>query len=280
MQKKLSQPSKIRQLLAEYNLKPAKRFGQNFIADLNIIKKTVTAAGISKEDIILEVGPGLGGLTEVLLENGAKVCAIELDRNLHPLLEKIFKHQDRLKLIQGDALKIDLEAVGFKPTKMVSNLPYNIAAPLLVTYLHKYPGIKQYVVMLQKEVADRILSGPSTSEHGSLTVKIGLMAKTTFIGKVSRNSFIPKPNVDSSLISLIRVKDILSSKEREIFFKIVDTAFSKRRKTITNTLTDGLEIERNTIEKILLECDIDLKKRAQDLAVDDFLEIFYRVKDY
>lgn len=281
MQKRLSTPSKIRQLLADYDLRPSKRFGQNFIADFNIVKKAIKAANVTKSDVILEIGPGLGGLTEALLETGAKVCGVELDRKLYPMLKETFKGQDRLKLVQGDALKIDLsDTTVFKPTKMVSNLPYNIAAPLLAIYLHKYPNIKEYVVMLQKEVADRVLAKPSTAEYGSFTVKIALMAKSAFIGSVSRNSFVPKPNVDSSLIYLKKKKPILRPDEREVFFRLVDAAFSKRRKIIINSLSAGLNIDRDVVARVFQECAVDFKKRAQDLEINDFLKIFYRVKNY
>lgn len=280
MQQRLSNPSKIVQLLTIYDIKPSKRFGQNYIADFNIVKKSIRAAQVNKKDTILEIGPGLGSLTEALLETGARVCAIELDRKLHPILQDIFKDQNRLKLIQADALKADLNTISCKPNKLVSNLPYNIAAPLLINYLHKYPYIEKYIVMIQKEVADRITAKPSTAEYGSLTVKIGLLAKTSIVGNVSRNSFIPKPNVDSAIIVLERKESVLDPEEREDFFKIVNAAFSKRRKTAINSLSSGLNKDKNLLAKMFDKCDINAKKRAQDLTISDFLKIFYSIRNY
>lgn len=244
------------------------------MSDFNIVKKTIEAAEVSESDTVIEIGPGLGGLTEGLLMAGADVCAVELDRAIHPVLTELFKGNDKLQLIEADALKLDLRSVQCRPNKLVSNLPYNIAAPLLVTYLDQFDWIKTYVVMIQKEVAERILARPSTSEYGGLSVKIQLMAEVKIVANVSRNSFIPRPNVDSALLRLERRDQRLEARERQRFFKMIGAAFSKKRKTVYNSLSSGLNIDKEQTKSLLEQAGINPIKRPQDIGIDDYLRLF------
>lgn len=279
MQRKLASPSRIRQILAENDLRPSKRFGQNYLTDFNIVKKSIEAAGINKQDRVIEIGPGLGGLTEGLLEKAATVCAVELDRALHPVLTDLFKDNENLTLIQADALKLDVSSLECEPNKLVANLPYNIAAPLLVTYLHNFSGIKVYVVMIQKEVAGRLLAKPSTPEYGALSIKIQLLADLKLVSNVANNAFIPRPKVDSALVRLDRKEQALSNEDRQLFFKTVNAAFSKKRKTILNSLSSGLALEKQQVSYILENSSIAPVTRPQDLSLETYLKLFSGLKD-
>lgn len=279
MQRKLASPFKIRQILAEFNLKPSKRFGQNFISDYNIVLKTVQAAEVNEKDVVIEIGPGLGGLTEIILQTGAEVYAVELDRAIHPVLVKLFEGNEKLHLVEADALKLDVDSIGGKPNKLVANLPYNIAAPLLVDYLHKYEYIDKYVVMIQKEVADRILARPATPEYGGLSIKLQLMAEVKMVAKVSNNAFIPRPKIDSSLIKLDRKSIVLDYTERERFFAMISAAFSQKRKTVLNSLSSGLGLSKSQTGDLLQKAGIDVITRPQDIGVHDYLELFSVIND-
>lgn len=279
MQRKLASPFKIRQILAEFNLKPSKRFGQNFISDYNIVLKTVQAAEVNEKDVVIEIGPGLGGLTEIILQTGAEVYAVELDRAIHPVLVKLFEGNEKLHLVEADALKLDVDSIGGKPNKLVANLPYNIAAPLMVDYLHKYEYIGKYVVMIQKEVADRILARPATTEYGGLSIKLQLMADIKMVAKVSNNAFIPRPKIDSAIIKLDRRSIVLDSGERERFFAMISAAFSQKRKTVLNSLSSGLGLSKSQTGDLLQRAGIDVITRPQDIGVHDYLELFSVIND-
>jgi 16S rRNA (adenine1518-N6/adenine1519-N6)-dimethyltransferase len=264
--------SEIRELAAQLDLKPTKNLGQNFVVDANICRKIVKLAQVGKDDIALEIGPGLGSLTLALLDSAKQVVAVEIDDRLAKQLPTTvenhgFKNKD-LMVINQDAMQ--LRELSIKPTVLVANLPYNISVPVLLNMLEHFPSINRGVVMVQSEVAERLAAKPNNKQYGSPTVKANWWSSLSLSGSVARSVFWPVPNVDSSLVRFDRHPPLGSENERVATFAVIDQAFAKRRKMMRSALNQLIGTDA---EKLLLDSGIDPTIRGEALSVAQFFQI-------
>ncbi len=266
--------AEIRALAAQLDLKPAKALGQNFVIDANICRKIVKVAGVSTTDVALEIGPGLGSLTLALLDVAASVIAIEIDQRLAQQLPLTVaahsEHFSNLTVINADALQVT--ELPQPPTVLVANLPYNISVPVLLHYLEKFPTIQSGIVMVQAEVADRLVAKPGSKDYGIPSVKAAWWATMSHGGSVSRSVFWPVPNVDSKLVGFVRHDPLGDEDLRLQVFAAIDSAFSQRRKMLRSALKNWLgssEAAREVLEK----AGIDPTFRGEALIVDEFCQI-------
>ncbi len=268
----------IKEILEKHGFKFSKSLGQNFLIDGNIVRKIVENGNITSEDYVIEIGPGMGTLTEELALKAKKVLAIEIDNTLIPILEETIGKYNNVEIINGDILKIDLqkiieERLDGGPVKVVANLPYYVTTPIIAKLIEDNLNLESIIVMVQKEVAERMAAGSGGKEYGSLSVFVNFYSKPEIVLKVPKTVFMPQPKIDSAVIKLTINKE-LPEVDKEKFFKIVKAAFSKRRKTILNSLsTYGFNIEKGTIKEVLESLDISLDSRAENLSVEDFIKI-------
>jgi len=278
--KKLYSPNVTKEIIEEYGFRFSKSLGQNFLIDGNIIDNICDGAEINKNDGIIEVGPGIGTLTQQLCERAGKVVAIELDKNLLPILDKTLNSYDNVEVVHGDVLKVDLnqiikEKLDGLNVKVVANLPYYITTPIIMKLLEEQYDIDKIVVMIQKEVAVRMQAAPGNKDYGALSVAVQYYSKPEIIVNVPKNVFMPRPNVDSAVVML----DIYSSpsvevREPKLFFKAVKAAFGKRRKTLLNALSSStLGIDKKKIQEILCSCNIDPQRRGETLDINEFANL-------
>ncbi|WP_426510034.1 16S rRNA (adenine(1518)-N(6)/adenine(1519)-N(6))-dimethyltransferase RsmA [Dactylosporangium sp. McL0621] len=270
----LLSPADVRQLAERLGIRPTKQLGQNFVHDPNTVRRIVRAAELAPDDLVLEVGPGLGSLTLALLEHGNAVCAVEIDPTLAAALpETVARHlpeqAERLTVIAGDALRTDLSAV--KPTALVANLPYNVAVPVVLHLLATVPSLRRGLVMVQKEVADRLTAGPGSRTYGVPSVKLAWYATARQAGKVPASVFWPVPNVESGLVGFAAHEEPRAA-DRAGTFAVIDAAFAQRRKTLRAALAGwaGGPVEA---ERILRAAGVDPRLRGEQLTVEDFTRI-------
>ncbi|MDP3012912.1 MAG: 16S rRNA (adenine(1518)-N(6)/adenine(1519)-N(6))-dimethyltransferase RsmA [Candidatus Subteraquimicrobiales bacterium] len=271
----LATPSATIAILKKYNLSLRKKLGQNFLVDENILKKIISSANLNPDEIVLEVGPGIGTLTRALAGKAKTLVAVEIDKTFCLVLEETLSDLDNVKLICADALKFDLSALSSAPQslKLVSNLPYNIATSLLITYLKKYPQIKEYIVMVQKEVAERIVALPESKEYGAFSLKIQYFARPKILFTVSKNVFLPKPKVDSAVVRIVRLdKPEVTVEDAQFLFKVIEAAFSVRRKIIKNALISAFA-SKEIIAESLRNSRIDEIRRGESLSLKDFAKL-------
>jgi 16S rRNA (adenine1518-N6/adenine1519-N6)-dimethyltransferase len=266
--------AEIRALAAQLDFKPAKALGQNFVIDANICRKIVKLAGISSTDIALEIGPGLGSLTLALLDEAAFVLAIEIDQRLATQLpitaKRHSQHCANLTVITGDALHV--LQLSQSPTVLVANLPYNVSVPVLLHYLEKFPTIRSGIVMVQAEVADRLVAKPGTKDYGIPSVKAAWWAHMSNAGSVSRSVFWPAPNVDSKLVAFVRHEALGDERLRSQVFTAIDAAFSQRRKMLRSALKNWLG-SSETAQEVLAKAGINPTLRGEALVVEEFAQI-------
>ncbi|MCI1959271.1 MAG: 16S rRNA (adenine(1518)-N(6)/adenine(1519)-N(6))-dimethyltransferase RsmA [Clostridia bacterium] len=277
MTDKISTPLKTKELIEKYGFYFKKNFGQNFLIDSNVLSNIVSAAEIQKDDFVLEIGPGIGSLTQYLAESAGYVTAIEIDKNLIPILSETMNGYDNFEVINEDVLKLDINALiaengNGKKAKLVANLPYYITTPIIMEILEKHADIKSMTVMVQKEVASRMLAKPKSKDYGALTAAVQFYcnAKLDFI--VKPNCFMPRPKVDSAVITL-KIKDKpISVKNQEFMFKIIKCAFGQRRKTLLNSLFNqgGFGLSKDELTLILKNMDLDSRVRGEELSVEEF----------
>lgn len=288
----LYSPAVIQRLLKTYGLRPNKALGQNFLADLNTIKRIIRTAEISPEDVVLEIGPGLGSLTEGLLHAGARVIAIEKDAGLVRVLQEVFASSPHVEIVHGDALKTDLAALvrphterrsslsddapSVSPVKIVANLPYYITSPLLMHLLESDLAFERAVVMIQREVALRLVAKPGTKEYGALTVAVQYRAQVELAGSVPPTVFVPAPAVTSEIVLLKPVHERLAAGSS--FFALVKAAFAQRRKTLKNALR-ALGLGAGEIEAALKAAGIAADRRGETLSVDEFARLSQAMDD-
>jgi 16S rRNA (adenine1518-N6/adenine1519-N6)-dimethyltransferase len=272
--------TEIRALAASLNATPTKKLGQNFVIDPNTVRRIVTQAHVSESDVVVEIGPGLGSLTLALLPNVAKVLAVEIDPVLAGALPStIALHapnlKDNLTVINADAMRItELPAA---PTHLVANLPYNVSVPVVLHFLETFPSLREILVMVQAEVADRMAAGPGSKIYGVPSVKMAWYGEVTKAGSVGRNVFWPAPNVDSGLVRLVRKEREFDPELRELTFTIVDAAFGQRRKTLRTALGSALGSPQN-VESILRDAGVDPGLRGEQLSLQDFVAIAQSAK--
>jgi 16S rRNA (adenine1518-N6/adenine1519-N6)-dimethyltransferase len=262
-------PSELLQFLKDEKLGALKGLSQNFLIDANIVKKILSAASVEKGDEIIEIGPGPGALTQALLEKGAKVRAIELDRKFAELLERLQTEDNRLMIFKADALKVELAKILDETdrAKLVSNLPYHLTTPLLTRFLPLYPKIQSITVMVQKEVAKRIAAAPGNKQSSSLSLYVRLFSDPRYCFDVNPSCFYPKPKVTSAVIHFA-LHPLLKGIDPAKFEKLLRTCFLKRRKMLRSSLKDTCD--KKTLESI----SIDPKARPEELTMDQFLALY------
>lgn len=277
----MSSLEETKYILKKYNTKANKRLGQNFLINDNAIQEIVNAAGISAEDLIIEIGPGLGTLTSKLLEKAGKVIAVELDENMIKILKDRFKLYENFILINEDILKIDLKKLieenlnDLKNVKIVANLPYYITTPIIMKLLEDRLNINGITVMVQKEVADRIAEKPGEKLSGAITYSVNYYAIPEKVTLVGKESFIPSPEVDSEVIKLnIRKEPPVKVENEEMFFKLIKVSFMQRRKTLLNALTNsGLITNKEKLKQVLEKMNLDLNIRGEKLTLEQYAKL-------
>ncbi|MFT3876976.1 MAG: 16S rRNA (adenine(1518)-N(6)/adenine(1519)-N(6))-dimethyltransferase RsmA [Propioniciclava sp.] len=278
----LLDPRTLRALAAELNLRPTKQRGQNFVHDANTVRRIVAASGVTADDVVLEIGPGLGSLTLGLLETGAQVTAIEIDPPLARRLPRTVQQRlpeasQRLRVVEADALDVT-DLPGPPPTAVVANLPYNVSVPVLLHVLARWDSITRGLVMVQLEVADRLVAGPGSRTYGVPSVKLAWYASSSRIGTVPPKVFWPVPNVDSGLVALTRREPPVTSASREEVFSVIDAAFAQRRKMLRGALS-GLFGSSAQAAAALEASGVDPQARGEVLGVADFARIAERLID-
>lgn len=275
-----------KELLKKYNLKAVKKFGQNFLTDEGVLRTIIDSSGLSKEDCVLEIGPGLGALTQGLCQKAGKVLAVEIDRQLIPVLKVVLFGYDNVQVINDDILKLDLKAVlsdqfGSVPAKVVANLPYYITTPIIMKLLEDRLNLKSITVMVQKEVGDRLCAPPGGKDYGALTVAVQYYCVPHKIIVVPSDAFIPQPEVDSMVVRLdVREKPAVEVRDEEMFFKVVKASFAQRRKTLLNALSSGnFGLSKDRIKAILAECSIQESRRGETLSLEEFAAIADAILD-
>ena len=273
----LANPSATRGLLEDYGLATKHRLGQNFLIDNHVIEKIMDLAALDGTERVVEVGPGIGTLTLALLQDAARVVSIEADATLEPVLETHALDHGNFRYIMGDALKVapaDIAAAADgEPTVLVANLPYNVAATIILQFFQTMPALRTAVVMVQKEVADRIAAHPGTKAFGGYTAKLGLYAQVTGRFEVPPRCFMPAPHVDSAVVRLDRVEGCTASEEeRERVARVIDAAFAQRRKTIRNSMSSS-GFDKAALDAAFEACGIAPTARAETLGVEDFVRL-------
>ena len=266
-------------LMNKYHIYANKSFGQNFLVDEDTCLNIVESAKVSKEDLIIEIGPGLGTLTSFLLEKAGKVICIELDKKMLDILNDRFSMYDNFELINDDCLKVDINSLissnsQFKTAKVVANLPYYITTPIIMKLLESNLKLESITVMVQKEVAERLTEKPGGPNTGAITYSIDYYTDSEIVLNVPKESFMPSPKVDSAVINLkIAKSPKVEVKDAEFLFKVIKTAFLQKRKTLVNSLSNNNISSRENIEVILNSLNIDTKIRAEKLSLQDFANI-------
>jgi 16S rRNA (adenine1518-N6/adenine1519-N6)-dimethyltransferase len=286
MTMRLYAPSTVRELCERYGVRAAKRLGQNFLADKNVVDRIVEGAGIGKDDCVIEVGPGAGVLTAAAAEKARRVVAIELDGRLIPLLAEALAEYDNVRVINGDILKVDLRDLLYPDEpdrsriKILGNLPYYITSPVILRFLEEGPQAESMTFMLQREVAERISAQAGEKAYGALTVAVRYRCETSLVTHVSREVFIPKPQVDSSVLRFdLRRKKAVAPQSEALFFAVVRAGFGKRRKTLLNALTGLGGCGKEEIGRALAAADVDAGRRAETLELGEFAAVADAVLD-
>ena len=267
---------KTKFIMNKYNIVANKGYGQNFLIDESTVNTIVSKANVCKEDLIIEIGPGLGTLTSLLLNTAGKVICVELDSRMIKILTERFSLYKNFELINNDILKVNLKKLincnsNFKNVKVVANLPYYITTPIIMKLLEDKLDLKSITVMVQKEVAARLAEKPGGKETGSITYSINYYTNPKIILDVSKDCFIPSPKVDSSVLQLeVLDKPKIEVENEQLFFKIIKSAFIQKRKTLINSLSNSGIEKKEIIENILKELQIDTKVRAEQLTLNDF----------
>ena len=270
-------------IMNKYHIKANKSLGQNFLIDENVVNNIVEGSNISKDDLVIEIGPGLGTLTKYLLEKAGKVVSIELDKKMLTILNDRFKLYDNFELLHSDILKVDLvklikeqkESLNLKHAKVVANLPYYITTPIIMKLLEEELDLESITVMVQKEVADRLIAIPGSKDAGAITYSVYYYAISESILDVPKTSFVPAPEVDSKVIKLnIRKEPPIKVKSKKIMFKIIKCTFMQRRKTLLNSLTNAkVFLNKDEGIKILNKLNLAEDIRAEKLTLQDFANI-------
>lgn len=268
--------------MADHNLSLKKSLGQHFLVDERVLDRIIDAAELDGSTGVLEIGPGMGALTERLADRAGWVLAVEIDGRLIPILRELFVDRPRVTVVHGDALQVDLKALmdrhlgSAERFSVVANLPYYATSPILMRLLEERLPLDRIVVMIQKEVAERIMAEPGTKEYGSLSVAVRYFAEVFRVCGVPRNCFVPRPQVDSAVIGLwIRREPLVSVRNEPLFFRMVRAAFSQRRKTLANALSSSLfgGKRKAELENLLKEIGIDPNRRGETLTLEEFAQV-------
>lgn len=277
----LGDPKHTIEILKKYDFVFQKRFGQNFLIDEHVLDKIIDASCITKEDFVLEIGPGIGTMTQYLAASAREVAAVEIDRSLIPILEDTLSDFPNVTIINEDILKLDLnrlveEKNNGNPVKVVANLPYYITTPIVMGLFENHVPISSITIMVQREVADRMKTGPGSKDYGALSLAVQYYAKPEIVANVPPNCFMPRPKVGSAVIRLTKYeKPPVYVKDEKLMFEIIRASFNQRRKTLVNGLknSSSLGFAREEIEQVLLRCDIPLNIRGEALSLEEFAAI-------
>ena len=289
MQNKLGNPKETIEIIQKYQFVFQKKFGQNFLIDPHVLDKIITAAGIGPEDCVLEIGPGIGTMTQYLAEHARQVIAVEIDANLIPILGETLKDYSNVTVINDDILKVDINRLvdehnGGKPIKVVANLPYYITTPIIMGLFESGVPIDNITVMVQKEVADRMQVGPGSKDYGALSLAVQYYSRPEIITHVPPTCFIPRPNVGSTVIRLTRYeKPPVEAADESFLFSLIRASFNQRRKTLVNGLSNasGLNLSKAQITEALEQMGLPANVRGETFTLEQFArlsELLYRKK--
>ncbi len=268
-------------VLQKYNFNFQKKFGQNFLIDTSVLDRIIDASRITKEDCVLEIGPGIGTMTQYLAERAGEVIAVEIDKALIPILKETLADYHNVTVINDDILKVDINRIveernGGKPIKVVANLPYYITTPIIMGLFENHVPLKSITIMVQKEVADRMQVGPGTKDYGALSLAVQYYAKPEIVANVPPNCFIPRPNVGSAVIRLTRYEEPPVKADDEAFlFAVIRASFNQRRKTLANGLSNaqGLGVNREQVAGVLEEMGLSATIRGEALTLEQFAQL-------
>lgn len=278
---KLSNPQRTIEVIKKYEFCFQKKFGQNFLIDGRVLDKIIAGAGVTKDDMVLEIGPGIGTMTQYLAEAAGKVVAVEIDRNLLPILQETLADYGNVKVIHADVLSLDLEKLvqeenGGRPIKVVANLPYYITTPIIMALFEQHVPLANVTVMVQKEVAARMKSGPGSKDYGALSLAVQYYAEPYIVANVPCNCFMPRPNVDSAVIRLTRYEEPpVQVKDEKMLFKIIRASFNQRRKTLQNGLNNSSELNftKDQIAAAIAEAGFSPSVRGEALTLEQFAKL-------
>lgn len=283
---RLSSHRATKEVVNKHNFKFSKSLGQNFLIDDNVIDRILEGARLSETDRIIEVGPGIGTLTREMGKVAENVVAIEIDKTLIPILKETLADLDNVEVVNEDILKVDVqglinEKLNGGPVKLVANLPYYITTPIVMKFLEEDIPVTDIVVMVQKEVADRMNAKPSTKDYGALSVAVQYYCDTEIVAKAPRHMFVPQPNVDSIVIGLhVRDEKKYIVDNEDIFFKTVKASFGQRRKTLLNSLGGLGFLSKDQIREALQAANIDEKRRGETLSIDEFANLSNEINKF
>ena len=277
----LGNPKYTIEVLQKYDFVFQKRFGQNFLIDSHVLEKIMDVSQITKEDFVLEIGPGIGTMTQYLAEAAREVAAVEIDHSLIPILKDTLKDWDNVTIINDDILKVDIRKLALekndgKPVKVVANLPYYITTPIIMGLFENQVPISSITVMVQKEVADRMQVGPGTKDYGALSLAVQYYARPEIVANVPPNCFMPRPKVGSAVIRLEKYENPpVEVEDEKLMFRIIRASFNQRRKTLVNSLKNSNELSysKEEIESVLEKIGIPLNIRGEALTLEQFADI-------
>ena len=274
-------PKNTIEIIQKYNFAFQKKFGQNFLIDTHVLEKIISAAGVTKDDMVLEIGPGIGTMTQYLAEHAKRVVAVEIDSNLIPILEETLAGYDNITVINDDILKVDINALaqeynGGRPIKVVANLPYYITPPIIMGLFESNVPIDNITVMVQKEVADRMQVGPGSKDYGALSLAVQYYAEPYIVANVPPNCFIPRPGVGSAVIRLTRHQEPpVDVKDAKLMFRLIRASFNQRRKTLLNGLANSPELSfsKEQITSAIEKMGLPASVRGETLTLEQFAHL-------
>ena len=274
-------PSNTIEVLQKYNFNFQKKFGQNFLIDTHVLDKIIRESGVTKNDCVIEIGPGIGTMTQYLCENAREVVAIEIDKNLIPILGDTLSAYDNVTVINEDVLKVDIKKLaeeknGGRPVKVVANLPYYITTPIIMGLFESHVPIDSITIMVQKEVADRMQEGPGSKEYGALSLAVQYYAKPEIVAIVPPNCFMPRPNVGSAVIRLTcHENPPVEVKDEGFMFNLIRASFNQRRKTLVNGLTNAsfLSVTKEQVAEALEKMELSPTIRGEALSLEQFAQL-------
>ena len=277
----LGNPGNTIEVLQKYKFNFQKKFGQNFLIDTHVLDKIIRESGVTKDDLVIEIGPGIGTMTQYLCENAREVVAIEIDKNLIPILQDTLSTYDNVTVINEDVLKVDIKKLaeernGGKPVKVVANLPYYITTPIIMGLFESHVPIDSITIMVQKEVADRMQEGPGSKEYGALSLAVQYYAKPEIVANVPPNCFMPRPNVGSAVIRLTcHEKPPVEVKDEGFMFNIIRASFNQRRKTLVNGLGNAtfLPVTKEQVVEALEKMELSPTIRGEALSLEQFAKL-------
>lgn len=274
-------PQNTIDILKKYDFHFQKKFGQNFLIDTHVLEKIIDSSGVTKDDFVLEIGPGIGTMTQYLCERAREVMAVEIDDKLIPILADTLSAYDNVTVVNEDILKLDIDQIARehnngKPIKVVANLPYYITTPIIMGLFESHVPVDSITVMVQKEVADRMQTGPGSKDYGALSLAVQYYAKPEIVANVPPNCFMPRPKVGSAVIRLTRHQNPpVTAKDEKLMFRIIRASFNQRRKTLANGLKNSQELNytKEQVEAAITECGLPLNIRGEALTLEQFAKL-------